>query len=436
MQLDASNSAPSLSRRLRLAACLLLASSGGRAAHAAAASADPGTQLETSTLFYSEKGRTTVIEPVVRLTRLLSNGQSFSARLVLDAMTGASPTGATPSQTTQTTTSASGGSSTTKAFQVPTSSFEDFRGAVDAEWQVPIGVVTPVTGAHVSREQDYRSLGVSEKVSIDMMQRLTTLTVGGGYNADEVSPIGGTPIGLSDGTVRLEGSNSKNVASGLVGLSRVLTRRWLVGVTASRSEERGYLTEPYKVVSLLDSLGTPVGQVTEHRPSSRARSNVEAGSTYHLDQDILYSSYRYYWDDWGIQSHTIDLKYRHDLNASTWVQPHLRGYAQTAAEFFTAGLPQGSALPAFASGDYRLGALRSGTLGATLGFHIPKSPGEYTLRFEYIHQWGKGDRSSGEVGDGGEPVGDHRAGVSETVTHPAIAPLDIGTVLIGYTVGF
>jgi len=433
MQLDAPSPTRPLRHRLRSAACLLLAS-GACAGKATAQSAN--TQLDTSTLFYTERGRTTVVEPMVRLTRSLSDGQSFSAQLVLDAMTGASPTGATPSKIAQTVTSASGSTSTTEALKVPVSPFRDFRGALDFDWVRPLGLVTPTTSAHVSRERDYRSLGASEVVSIDLMQRLTTLTVGGGYNSDEVTPIGGTPIGLSDGSVRTQGSNSKRVASGTIGLSRVLTRRWLVGVTGTRIAERGYLTEPYKVVSLLDSVGTPSDQLTEKRPESRSRSGIEASSAYHLDQDVVYTTYRYYWDDWGIRSHTLDFKYRHELGSTTYFTPHVRLYAQTQADFFSGGLQQGVPLPTFASADYRLGPLRSGTLGGTFGFHLPKSPGELTLRVEYIHQWGKGDRGDGETGDVEGPSDDHRSSVSSTVTHPTVAPVDIGTVVLGYSVGF
>jgi len=183
-------------------------------------------------------------------------------------------------------------------------------------------------------------------------------------------------------------------------------------------------------------VGTPSDQLTEKRPESRSRSGIEASSAYHLDQDVVYTTYRYYWDDWGIRSHTLDFKYRHELGSTTYFTPHVRLYAQTQADFFSGGLQQGVPLPTFASADYRLGPLRSGTLGGTFGFHLPKSPGELTLRVEYIHQWGKGDRGDGETGDVEGPSDDHRSSVSSTVTHPTVAPVDIGTVVLGYSVGF
>ena len=419
MQLKPASPATDLRRRLRAAACVLLAS-----APASKAAAQASNQLDASALLYGERDRTAVVEPTVRVTRLWESGQSLSAQFILDAMTGASPTGAAPA-TVQTTTSASGGGS---AARFPTAKFNDLRNAFDLEWSRPVGILTFATGGHYSREQDYRSIGAGERLSLEIMQRLTTLTVGADYSSDEVDPIGGTRIPFTDGVQRVGDSNSKRVVAGLAGVSRVVTRRWLLGVTGSRTEERGYLTEPYKVVSLLDDLGEPVDQVTENRPRLRRRNAVEGSSAYHLERDVLYSSYRYYWDDWGVTSHTLDVKYRSDLPSEIWVQPHLRVYTQTAADFFTHGLPAAAPFPTYASADHRLGPLRSATVGGTVGFHVPRSPGEFSVRVEYMHQWGKGDRPSGEGGEEEDDGG--------PAPHPIVAPLDVGTIVLGWSVGF
>jgi hypothetical protein len=222
------------------------------------------------------------------------------------------------------------------------------------------------------------------------MHRLTMLTVGGGVNHDGVSPKGGTYAQL-DSTRQLVSneSNPKDVTTTLLGLSRILTRRWMVGMTASRTMETGFLTEPYKVVSVMDpSTGYPIGKFTEKRPTRRTRQDLLTSSVYHLSRDIIYLTHRYYWDDWGVRSNAYDVKYRLELPQESFVQPHARFYSQTAADFYTAGFVQGQALPTFASSDERLGALRTLTLGATYGFHIPYQPGEFTVRAEYVRQWG------------------------------------------------
>jgi hypothetical protein len=307
--------------------------------------------------------------------------------------------------------------------QVPTKPFHDFRGAADLGWTLPVGTLFQLsTSGHYSREKDYQSLGGNVQMSLDILRRLVTLTAAGGIYQDGVFPVGGTPIGMSDGTVRLAGTNDKRVTSGSLGLSRVLTRRWLIGVDASRIHEDGYLTEPYKILSVVSvDSAKQVSEVTENRPRARERTSVQANSVYHLEQDVLYASYRYYWDDWGVRSHTADVRYRHDIDDHTFWQPHVRLYAQTAADFFRFDLIEGEPLPEFASSDYRVGPLRSVTVGLTYGFQIPDQPGQFTVRGELIHQWG----------DGYPP---YAVGPQSSIS--LFPPLNIGTLHVGYTVQF
>ena len=437
MQLEDAGRARGARQRLRAAACVLLAATTPSGVGAATA---PHWQLDGSALFYGEQSRARVAEPVARITRMFADGQSLSARFALDAMTGASPTGALPTGTVQTTTSASGSTTTSSATAIPTQPFQDLRGALDLDWLRPIGtLVTTTTGFHFSHEKDYQSLGGNARLSVDLMHRLATVTVGGGYNHDGVFPVGGIPQGLADSTVaRRVGTETKNVATGLLGVSRVLTRRWMIGVTASRSKEDGYLTEPYKVVSVLDpSTQRPMLQLTENRPATRTRSDVLASSVSHLERDVLYLSYRYYWDDWGVRSNTLDMKLRHELSGGTWIQPHLRAYEQTSAQFFVFGLIHGPPLPQYASADDRLGPLRTATLGATYGFQLPGHSGEFTVRGEYLYQWASGRPHIpvSQVGSRVEREDDGGEG-GATGSSNSASGTSIGSVLAGYTVQF
>jgi hypothetical protein len=430
MQLDPAPRPSSVLSRLRAAACVLLAV--GVPAVAAADETSPRYQLDASTLLYREAGRVTVIEPVARITRLFDGGGSLGAEFTLDVMTGASPTGGRPAGGIQTITTPSGNTQTVSAGELPMNPFRDERGAVDVDWQQPIGTrAGTATGAHFSLETDYQSIGVSEKLSLETMQRLLTLTVGGGYNRDDVFPVGGIPVGLtSNGERTGVDRNAKEVLSLMAGVSRVVTRRWLVGINASRSKESGYLTEPYKVVSVVDpATQEPLTHLTELRPSARQRNDLLASSVYHLSRDILYLSYRYYWDDWGLRSHTVDLKYRFELGGA-FLQPHVRAYAQTAADFYTLGLVSGAPLPAYASSDQRLAHFNSLTGGLTYGFRLPGHTGELTVRAEYIGQFENrrfnpagGENEDGE--DGGTPV-----------TSDPFAPLSIGTLTLSYSRSF
>lgn len=356
----------------------------------AKAQSAPTDRVDFTSLLYGEQSRTAVIEPILRFTHLLPDGQSVSAQLGIDIITGASPSGALPSGTVQTRTSASGRTITSKAGQIPLAPFHDERVALESDWHKPLGrFVSSDLGGHFSREKDYQSLGVNAKVSTDLMRRLFTVTVGGGFSHDTVFPVGGTPIGLSDGTIVRSASNAKNVSNVILGVSRILNRQWMVAVNGTETLERGYLTEPYKVITVMNAVtGQPLSELTDKRPSTRNRSSALFSSVYHLTDDVIYTSYRYYWDTWSVRSHTIDLKYRHVLSDDSYVEPLVRYYQQTAASFFTIGLVQGAPLPDFATTDYRLGALRTITVGGTYGFHLEDIPGEVTIRAQYLRQSG------------------------------------------------
>ncbi|MEO8501452.1 MAG: DUF3570 domain-containing protein [Vicinamibacteria bacterium] len=390
MQLASTSRPRAVRSKLRAATCMLLASVAPSGAHAADApqAAPPTNQFDVTGLFYTERIR--VLEPTVRFTRIYSSGRSFFGQLSIDSVTGASPSGMLPSGATQTFTSASGNRRTVSATGIPTVKFTDMRFALDGEWQQPVDRFTYAIGGHISHEKDYDSKGVTGKLSIDLHHKLTTLTFGGGYNKDDVSPISGITVGLSPpGLLTGDSSLPKHVKTGLIGVSQVLSRRWLVGLTGSLAAEDGYLTDPYKELSIVNrSTGLPVSQISEMRPDTRRRKSVQADSVYHFTSNILYLSYRRYWDDWGVGSHTLDAKYRLPLWDSNFVEPHLRYYNQTAADFYHWGLIQGNPLPQFATSDYRMAGFQSITLGGTIGLVPQGSKHEWTIRAEYIGQFG------------------------------------------------
>lgn len=411
-----------LTGRLRAAACLLLASAVPTAAVAgvAAPPTESRTRIDVSGLLYAEQARTTVAEPLARITRLFPDGQTLSMQFALDVMTGASPTGANPSGVAQTTTSASGTTKTVGADAIPTATFKDTRAAIDLEYERPLGVWTPAFSAHFSREKDYQSFGGGAKLSVDVDQRLSTITFGAGTNQDRVFPVGGLRPGLTSGAASFADAGAKHVRTALLGTTRVLSRRWLGAVNVSRAWENGYLTEPYKVVSVISrATGRTTGQLDEKRPDTRLRTSILVNSNYHLTRDALYASYRYYFDDWGIRSHTIDLRYRVERSAHTWLEPHVRLYSQGAADFFHSGLRSGDPLPAFASADRRLGPLRTLTLGATYGFKFPGQPGEFSLRGEYMGQFGD----------------HHPAGtIGVQKSYDQSPAMHVGSIVIGWTI--
>jgi len=360
-----------LGARLAAAACLLVGASSGPA---------EAVEVSTANLFYSESGRVTVLETHSAARHEWAEGKAVSVQLVLDSLTGASANGAPAANVTQVFTRPSGnGSYLVPAGETPLDdTFHDTRYHVAADLEWPLGRMTSaVLGTHYSTEFDYDSIGASARLSHDLFQRNTTLSMGVSGSRDTVSPVGGAPDPLAlmqlPGNVQPKGGGSrdKTVVDIVAGVTQVMDRATLVQVNYSMSRFSGYLTDPYKLVGTVQgegdaSPGTPVSYRYEARPDRRTKQAVYGQAKHSFGRDVLDVSYRYLWDDWGIGSHTAEATYFLRLNDVSGLEPHLRFYHQGAADFFVYGLVAADPLPEFASGDYRLGTFDAWT--ATLKY--------------------------------------------------------------------
>jgi len=180
----------------------------------------------------------------------------------------------------------------------------------------------------------------------------------------------------------------------LFGLTQIIDRSSLVQFNLSLSLADGYLNDPYKLVSVVDSTagpneGEPVDQIYENRPDTRQRSALYSRYKKQLtNRDIFSISYRFMSDDWGIDSHTVDVSYRWRLNNGYFIQPGIRYYEQSAAHFYRYFLLDSDAIPGTVTADYRLGELTTQTLGVKFGYSGNKN-NNWSIRLERYTQSGE-----------------------------------------------
>ena len=216
-------------------------------------------------------------------------------------------------------------------------------------------------------------------------------------------------------TNRVGADDTKTVTDMILGITQVISRNTLMQINYSLGIQDGYLTDPYKIVTVVDSsTGLPdnsallnvnadaLPYVYEKRPDSRQINSLFFKTTHHLKRDVVYFSYRYFWDDWGITSNTFDLKYRYEIGRS-YLQPHVRYYLQDAADFYRHNLVQGTDVDAngtvlldTVSSDYRLAKLTTTTLGLKYGYALGDNS-EISFRGEFMNQ---------SVDDGDVPAGE------------------------------
>ncbi len=391
---------------LATATCALLGATAPGALHAQGA-ADEQWDVDSALMIYSETDRVTAVEPVVKMHRQLDDDNEVDVTVVLDTLTGASPNGATPSADVQTFTRPSGrGEYRVAPGETPLDdTFQDTRLSLGGVWTRALSRFTRRSlGATVSREYDFTSLAASASWARDFDNRNRTLSLGLGVEYDLIEPEGGIPVPFASmapaGAVQpRQGSDeTRTVVDLLFGLTQVVNRRTLMQFNYSISSADGYLSDPFKILSVIDDapgagLGDTVDYVYENRPDSRLKQSLYWQTKYHLSEDVIDFSYRYLWDDWEISSHTFDLRYRYMLDGGSYLEPHLRLYRQEAAEFYRYNLLASEATPTFASADPRLGEFTGTTIG--LKYSLPLSDAQrISLRGEIYRQDGDGSPDS------------------------------------------
>ena len=391
---------------------LLLAAASVNLVSATSHAKESPWQVDSSLLVYSESdSRVTAIEPIVALKKDLGDERIFSMKMTLDSLTGASPNGAIASNNPQTFTGPSGENSyTADAGETPLDdSFKDTRAALNLGWEQPWGERNKISvGGNFSKEYDFTSVALNAAIARDFNNKNTTLSFGVGYEADQINPVGGTPVELTamvygeenEDLKQTRSDESKNVLDVLLGVTQVMNRHWVTQLNYSYGSSSGYHTDPYKILSVLDDQGNIVNHPSadidnwyayESRPDSRTRHSLYWANKIHLTEDVIDFSYRYYTDDWGIDSHTLDLRYRYQFAGNMYFEPHVRWYQQTAADFYNLYLLQsqqvtGSSINLdYASADPRLAELSGITFGLKYGIEFSRTS-EFNIRVEQYTQ--------------------------------------------------
>ena len=171
----------------------------------------------------------------------------------------------------------------------------------------------------------------------------------------------------------------------LIGLTQVVLRNWLTALNYTWDRSSGYLTDPYRILSVLDADGNVTGYRYESRPDTRTRQSLYWDNKLALGPTVLELSYRRGKDSWAVHSDTVEARLRIDFGSGMYLEPHARWYHQTAAEFYNLYLNETAPLPGYASADPRLAAFDAITAGVKLGIAVARN-GELALRLEEYEQ--------------------------------------------------
>ncbi|NAS30229.1 DUF3570 domain-containing protein [Flavobacteriaceae bacterium R38] len=124
------------------------------------------------------------------------------------------------------------------------------------------------------------------------------------------------------------------------GFSQILSKRLQGSLAIDLVRQEGLLSTPFHRVNFADVADSfienfQLGDAVERLPDSRFKIAVGGRLNYYINEHVvLRSFYRYYTDDWGINSHTASIEIPIKISSKFTLYPSYRYYTQTAADYF------------------------------------------------------------------------------------------------------
>jgi len=286
----------------------------------------------------------------------------------------------------------------------------------------------------ISDEHDYLSRFVDIGGKFDFDNKLTVLNwsasatrnkIRASIAANSAADTGNytDQIRIHDGQPTIFGKRKDFAAD--VGVTQILNQDALIQADIGYTRSSGFLENPYKAVLFafddpdepFDNMGLKYIALKgslEQRPDLRSQWAANVRFAQHLGRGdgALPLDYRYYRDDWGIRSHSLDASLDQPIGGGWMITPDVRYYSQTAADFYAPYFTFDEAIPAHPGGPldrtqiplkYFSSDARLSGFGALSGsLSVQKSLGHgIALDLSYEYYTHKGDL---KLGGGGEPA--------------------------------
>jgi hypothetical protein len=264
----------------------------------------------------------------------------------------------------------------------------------------------------ISSEYDYFSAGVGGSYTKLFNEKNTELSVNANVYIDtwnaiyptELRPFGENGNGLSNSLFtqntitgntnynprftefQNEGRNSYSLG---FGFSQILHKNVQGSLALDFVQQQGLLSTPFQRVYFSDVADSfidnfQLADAVERLPDSRFKVAVGGRLNWYLNETFTVRTfYRYYFDDWGITSHTASIEVPIKITDKFTLYPSYRFYNQTAADYFR---PYESALSTdeFYTSDYDLSEYSANQIGFGVS---------YTDIFAKAHIWKFGLKS-------------------------------------------
>ncbi len=310
----------------------------------------------------------------------------------------------------------------TRAVQVLSSASPESRDQADFSLAYDWDEAALEGGTGISQENDYESVYGNLSLRLDFNQKLTSVTLGGGYTRSEANAILDPDllpylnraayqqdIKRRRGSETLQGDRRDWTA--MADLTQVLNRETVLNVGLGYTHSKGFLENPYKAMTVLfvdqaqlrpnGGANLPVSVpvtadmrvLLEQRPDQNRQLAFNSKLVRYVEglDAALHLSYGYSHDDWSVSAHTLEAEWIQPLAGGWQIAPRLRYYSQSEADFYQTYLvseqfyrrfdpdnperPQvfdPALLPEHFSSDHRLSGFGALSAGLTLSKEITR----------------------------------------------------------------
>ncbi len=165
----------------------------------------------------------------------------------------------------------------------------------------------------------------------------------------------------------------RNSYSAGINFSQILSKKLQASLAVDLVLQDGLLSTPFQRVYFSDIPDSfiqnfQLADDIEHLPSSRLKTAIGGRLNYYINEMfVLRTYYRYYTDDWGIQSHTANIEIPVKISRKFTIYPSYRFYNQTAADYF-AGYEEHDSSEKYFTSDYDLSKYNANQYGFGINY--------------------------------------------------------------------
>lgn len=221
-----------------------------------------------------------------------------------------------------------------------------------------------------SKEGDYTANAVSFDITQDTFGGMTSVSLGFTRGNDQIGKQGAPEF--ADEAAHWQYR---------LGVTQILSPRWVMSANAEALADDGFLGSPYRVARVF---GAVVPERTPRTRSARAikfRLIGDMGT-----RDAVHADYRYFWDTWDIKAHTAELGYSRYFGEQWLADTSLRFYRQDKALFYS---DNATTETTYISRNRQLSSFNSVGLGAKVSYKLGRVAGTSVLKlngaYEYTH---------------------------------------------------